>query len=319
MLIATVLYTSEFLLFKLITHFTKYPSHKPKQVKGSKNKDKISMDLSGFEPEASSMPRGLVTGENKLSEYIDIIRLAGVSEKHIKEVNRFLIRYLRHVKNQIEKSVSIRYFNTLKDRYSTSSYRKEVYQILKFLRYLKCDWIDEIKLPPKPTYYPKYISKESIDATLGHFKNDNYYTRFKSLILLGLDSGMRAEELYQLTNEDINLNDRIVHINHNPNNDQSTKTKMSRISFFTEGTNQALIEYFEFFNNNKTLTTLFPQSWIERQFRDTPIRVKHLRKYFSQEWDRRGDPTPIKKILMGLSLRNDVDLMHYNAQSEEDL
>jgi integrase/recombinase XerD len=37
------------------------------------------------------------------------------------------------------------------------------------------------------------------------------------------------------------------------------------------------------------------------------------------EWDRRGGPTSIKKILMGHSLKGDVDLMHYNCQSEEDL
>jgi integrase/recombinase XerD len=46
---------------------------------------------------------------------------------------------------------------------------------------------------------------------------------------------------------------------------------------------------------------------------------KNLRKYFSQEFNRIGGPTSIKKILMGHSLKGDVDLMYYNAQSEEDL
>ena len=47
--------------------------------------------------------------------------------------------------------------------------------------------------------------------------------------------------------------------------------------------------------------------------------MKDLRKFFSQEWDRRGGPTSIKKIIMGHSTRHDVDLSHYNYQSEEDL
>ena len=64
---------------------------------------------------------------------------------------------------------------------------------------------------------------------------------------------------------------------------------------------------------------LFSQSHISRLFKDAPVHVKDLRKFFSQEWDRRGGPTSIKKILMGHSLRGDVDLMHYNCQSEEDL
>jgi integrase/recombinase XerD len=54
-------------------------------------------------------------------------------------------------------------------------------------------------------------------------------------------------------------------------------------------------------------------------FRNAPIQVKDLRKYFSQEWDRRGGSTSIKKILMGHSLKGDVDLMHYNCQSGGDL
>jgi len=49
------------------------------------------------------------------------------------------------------------------------------------------------------------------------------------------------------------------------------------------------------------------------------VKIKDFRKYFSQEWDRRGGPTSIKKILRGHSLKGDVDLMHYNAQSPEDL
>ena len=47
--------------------------------------------------------------------------------------------------------------------------------------------------------------------------------------------------------------------------------------------------------------------------------VKNFRKFFSQEWDRNGGPTSIKKILMGHSIKGDVDLMHYNFQSEGDL
>ena len=49
------------------------------------------------------------------------------------------------------------------------------------------------------------------------------------------------------------------------------------------------------------------------------MRVKDFRKFFSQEWDRKGGPTSIKKILMGYSIKGDVDLMHYNYQSKADL
>ena len=277
------------------------------------------MDLSGFEPEASSMPRSSIIDENKVKEYLNITQLSGITNSHLYEIKRYLKHYLKYVSFKIDKTKSLQYFAYLKDNYSISTYRKETYQILKFLRYLKIDWIDEIKLPPDPIYTPKYIPKDMIESTINYFKDHEYNIRFKALICLGMDSGLRAEELYQLTSDDIDLDKQIVRINHNPNNGQSTKTKISRISFFTNTTKQILSEYLTFFNNNNTLSKLFPQRWIERKFNSAPIKVKDLRKYFSQEWDRRGGPTSIKKIIMGHSMKGDVDLMHYNYQSEEDL
>ena len=136
---------------------------------------------------------------------------------------------------------------------------------------------------------------------------------------MGATSGIRAEELYQLNAEDINIENRLLRINHNPDNGQTTKTKISRVTFFNNEAKLAIEEYLDFYHSNKKLTCLFNKNHISVIFRNAPIQVKDLRKYFSQEWDRRGGPTSIKKILMGHSIRRDVDLMHYNCQSEEDL
>jgi integrase/recombinase XerD len=264
--------------------------------------------------------QGLTRIEEKtVDEYLDIKALSGVTNSHLYETKRFLNHYLKYVNFKIDKSKSLQYFAYLKDNYKISTYRKTVYQILKFLNFIKIDWTNEIKLPAEPIYIPKHISNDDIKSTLDYFKQNKYYTRFKAVILLGITSGIRAQELYQLNIEDIDLNNRSVKINHYPHNGQTTKTKKSRISFFTNEAKVALEEYIEYYNNGNDLKVLFPQIWLERKFRPTSIRVKYLRKYFSQEWDRRGGPTSIKKILMGHSLRNDVDLMHYNYQSEEDL
>ena len=82
-------------------------------------------------------------------------------------------------------------------------------------------------------------------------------------------------------------------------------------------TKKALQEYLEFYESYDRLLRLFSNTHIERLFRNAPIKVKDLRKFFSQEWDRNGGSTGIKKLLMGHS--GDVDLYHYNAQNEEDL
>ena len=260
----------------------------------------------------------LLLREKELEEYIQIVKLRGLSDKHIYESKRFLNHYLEYVDYKIDKSKSIEYFGVLKNKLSISSYRKQVYQILKFLRYLKINWTDEIKLPAEPFYYPKRISKDDIDNTLRYFKNHICFLRVKAIVLLGANSGMRAEELYQLKIVDINLDDRTVYINHNPNNNQTTKNKKSRVSFFTIETQQALLEYFDYFKDSN-LKVFFPQARIERMFRNAPIRIKDLRKFFSQEWDRRSGSATVKKLIMGHSFKNDVDLMHYNYQSEEDL
>ncbi len=257
--------------------------------------------------------------EKDLEEYISTIELSGITIGHKKEVNRYLSRYLEYLDYCIDKAKSLEYFKQVKEEYSTATYKKEMYQILKYLKYLGIDWAKTIELPSDPEYIPKRFTSEMIQQTISDFEDNSYFKQIQTLILLGSSSGMRAEELYQLNQKDIDLDNRTVHINHNPLSGQSTKTQRSRVSFFTEGTKQALSEYFDFFNCDNKLDRLFSQSHMIHLFKGAPIRVKDLRKVFSQEWDRRGGPTSIKKILMGHSLRGDVDLMHYNAQSEQDL
>jgi len=122
-----------------------------------------------------------------------------------------------------------------------------------------------------------------------------------------------------LTTGDINLEKRIIYVRHDPVNNHTTKNKKSRVSFFTSEARNALYNYLEDLKNMHENDILFPKRTIERVFKDAPIMVKDLRKAFSQEWDKRGGPTSIKKIIMGHSLKADVDLIHYNYQSEEDL
>lgn len=125
--------------------------------------------------------------------------------------------------------------------------------------------------------------------------------------------------MHQLQPENIDLENMVVHVNHNPDDGQMTKTKKQRIALFDERAKQALEVYLQIYSKSKKLKKLFSKRQCERVFERSPLLVKDLRKFFSQEWDRRGGPSSIKKILMGHSLKGDVDLRHYNYQSEEDL
>jgi integrase/recombinase XerD len=235
---------------------------------------------------------------------MSIFELSGISKGHMKEVNHYLQNYLQYLDYRIDKTKSILYFKQIKEKYAVATYKKQMYQIIKFLTYYGIDWAKDIELPSDPFYYPKRINQEMIQQTFAYFEGHQYFKQIKALVLLGSSSGMRAEEMYQLNPEDI---------------DQTTKTQRSRVSFFNNEAKDAFVEYLTYFHNGCGLERLFSQTHIIHLFRNAPIRAKDLRKYFSQEWDRRGGPTSIKKILMGHSLKGDVDLQHYNFQSEEDL
>jgi len=194
-----------------------------------------------------------------------------------------------------------------------------MHSIKKFLLHLGVDWANEVVLPKDPVNSIKHIDTRDIVHAINSFNNSKHSLQLKALILLGATSGLRAEELYQLQPSDIDLGNRTLHVNHNPKNGQSTKTGKSRISYFNSEAQQIYSEYIEYFEKETTFKQLFSQTHITHLFRDCSLKVKDLRKYFSQEWDRRGGPTSIKKIIMGHSLRGDTDLMHYNCQSEEDL
>jgi integrase/recombinase XerD len=194
-----------------------------------------------------------------------------------------------------------------------------VFQINLFLAHLGVEWSSKSRLPNDQEHLPKRVSSDAVRETLLYYEGHQFFKQIKAVILLGSSSGMRAEELYQLTPTDIDLENRVIRINHNPENGQTTKTQWSQISFFNTDARTALSKYLEYFHNGSELKILFCQSHLSRIFRAATIKIKDLRKFFSQEWGRRGGPTSIKKILMGHSLKGDVDLMHYNCQSEEDL
>jgi integrase/recombinase XerD len=184
--------------------------------------------------------------------------------------------------------------------------------VRKFLIDHHIEWANGIKTPPQKECIPRRVTREDIQKALSQTKDN---LRVKAIILLGATSGLRAEELYQLTKEDIDIENRKLYVKHDPVNGKTVKTKKTRVASFNKEAQLTLDEYIK----KSGLRVLFYKKSILDTFKELPIQVKDLRKFFSQEWDRRGGPTSIKKILMGHSLKGDVDLMHYNCQSEEDL
>jgi len=252
-----------------------------------------------------------------LDTYLLKRKLSGLSDDWLAHIEYVLDDYLNSLDWQVDESKTLHFLDKLKDQFSTCSYRKRAYQIRKFLLANNLDWANQIIIPPEPVGLPKRITLDDVHKTLNYFKGHQYDLQLKAVTLLGATSGMRAEELYQLDYVDFDFDKSIVRINHDPDNGKTTKTSSGRIAIFNHEANQALIDYFDHYESYDLLQSPFGKFHIQKQFHDAPIRVKDLRKFFSQEWDRRCGPTSIKKLLMGHSC--DVDLSHYNAQNENDL
>ena len=252
-----------------------------------------------------------------LHTYMVMRRLEGISDRWAYDINTMLQRYLSFVDWKIDKDKTLVFLEQLQSHYSVTAYRKRLYQIRKFLQHLGVRWADNLTAPPEPVPLPKRITSADVIRTFHYFDGHQYELQMKAVVALGACTGVRPEELYQLTRDDIDVSERFIRINHNPDSSQTTKTGESRVIVFNKDAQQKLQRYLCFFNNGCSLQLLFGQKHIERNFRHAPLRVKDLRKFFSQEWDRCGGPTSIKKLLMGHS--GDVDLHHYNAQNEVDL
>ena len=180
------------------------------------------------------------------------------------------------------------------------------------------EWSCNIKPPKEVVRTPERVTIEDIRKTLEYFKEHKYRKQAYALIHLGMDTGMRSQELYQLQQDDIDLENRTVQIIHNPDGGKTTKTARSRVSFFTPRTREIIEDYLEYFNNGCDLKHLFSKKHMQRLFSGAPLHVKYLRKYFSSEWERRNGNHQVKQRLMGHSLRG-VDAKHYSYVDESDL
>ncbi|RLI75249.1 site-specific integrase [Archaeoglobales archaeon] len=192
---------------------------------------------------------------------------------------------------------------------------------------------DEIQLPKTPKRRKIIIKKQDIQRLIGKVERLNVESmrlRTKAVILLAATSGLRSTEIYRLTLNDIDLNNRIVFVRA-----EKTKDYEDRITFFNDEAQKTLIEFFKSYKPKSQYP--FSESTLRKAFKkiEDPLRLKHMRKFFIQEWERRGGSIAIRKMLAGGSVEDqnnmdpkrlltghnsvEVELQSYNFQDVEDL
>ena len=252
------------------------------------------------------------TGE-KLKEYLGLLRLEQKSKHWLSCVNTWLNDFVANV--DVSDVVQVtEYLQKLQKEMHPATYKKRFYQIRRFLREsLGLNYLDRVRLPRVNAPQVKIVTNEDIRKTIEYFSKDEHFLRYKAFILVMSTSGMRTKEAMQLTLKDIDLENNRIFIRCDKTHTQ--KIGQERTVFITEKAKIALERYI---NQNKN-RRVFNESAFSRAFRNAPIRIKEMRKYFSQEWTRRNGNYSVKEILMGHSQNGSVDAMHYLALSEEDL
>lgn len=252
--------------------------------------------------------------ESKIDEYISTISNK-LCVRWVYEVKRFLIDYSTACNFIIDVGLTNAYLTKLKANHSLSYYSKIWFQIHKFILYVNPEIARKISFgkPDKINYEPVKITDVDYQNAINEFKHD---LQIKTVLMIGYDSGIRAEELMQLTMNDIDIVNRIIYVKYDKNH--TTKTKKNRVTFFTKKTQKVLIEYLKHFNNQKKFNQLFGKSVIHRKMRKSSFKLKFTRKVFSSNWDKKLGPTSIKKLIMGHAVR-DIDLSHYNYQDANSL
>ncbi len=219
------------------------------------------------------------------------------------------------------------YLQTIRERYSLSFYRKNITYLKKLFRIAGIDLAESLKAPTGFNVDLTIVTVDDIKNLLQLIDELHLSSRFEGwkrdqftvAMLLMATTGMRVSELERVPLEEIDLETRRIYLTV-----YQTKTKQSRVVFFTEEVQELLQEYIRAYkpDPHRPLATI-PQ--LQRPFRrksplrNQKLRPKHMRKFFAQEWDRRNGNATIKKLLMGHSIRYDINALHYSHHTVDEL
>ncbi len=253
---------------------------------------------------------------DQFERFCKAVDLKDVSDDEKRRYKKAVREFLEACLYDLDDNRIIIYINEIKQQLSPRTARKRLIYIRAFLKFINHPLADHIELPKIPRQKKIVVKPRDIRQILTEADSklkERYALKVKSATILSATSGIRAEELYLLTVDDIDLENRTIYIRA-----EIAKDYEDRVTFFSREAQEVLQEYLSVAKPDKPL---FSKKSLLYHFGklNTSLRMKHMRKFFSQQSDRLGMPTAVKKILMGHSMRNDVDLGYYDFQDEEEL
>ncbi|AHF80971.1 tyrosine-type recombinase/integrase [Thermococcus paralvinellae] len=270
--------------------------------------------------------------------HLDILLLElkanNVAEHHLKFVNRVVHKFLDKTTQHgdywsftVEDLIS--HLQNLQKQYSPSMYRKHITYLKKLFRIAGIPLEHNLKSPRYVGVDMTVITVQDVQTLLKVIhrvqfaKREEVSGRIANKIMLGLlimaTSGLRVYELTKLPLLYIDIDRGLIKVPPNV-----AKTGQARVTFITKEVQSLLKQYVERYSPNpdKPVISYFSleKPFIRKEeLANQPIRPKHMRKFFSQEWDRRNGNATVKKLLMGHSIRGDINALHYSHHTTESL
>ena len=273
-------------------------------------------------------PTKIKITEKHISNILNSMRVANKTKDHIRKVERILREFAEAVNYECDFEDVVVFLEAHKNK-AHSYYRKYVIYVRKLLKEAGADFVDKIQLPKMPKRRREVVKRDDVKRLIERIRSLDFKLHKQRLmqqrviagLLIMATSGLRPEELYSLTLDEIDVENRTIRLEIGKTASGKTiKDYEERVTFFSEEAKQELLKLLDMWNDGKPLFNVrsFYSMW-EYYLKDEKLKPKHMRKFFSQQSDRLGMPTAVKKILMGHSLRGDVDLSHYDFQDEEEL
>ncbi|KXA96806.1 hypothetical protein AKJ37_04325 [candidate division MSBL1 archaeon SCGC-AAA259I09] len=235
-------------------------------------------------------------------------------KQHVRNIEEFL-RYVDKPLVKIGKGDIRNWLRKWKEDYAPSTYANKVKSLRVFFRdYLGTGIAENLSIPQPQPNNDSPPSKEEIQKLYEAMDS----LRDKTILLMFATTGLRRNELFNLTRAHIDFDKRMITPNEN------SRTKRTYVTFYNREAENHLEEHLDKKDSNKGIFSIRPRS-ANRIFRKKSKKIgietitpQDLRKWFAKEIRNRGVSGEHIDAFCGRIPRS-VRAKHYTDYSPERL
>jgi len=258
-----------------------------------------------FESETLFTRRWDITEEH-LKLFWEYYNNKDITIRHKKHIQKIINTFLEFSNYAVDYQILKKFFSMIDKKWSDETYNR---YLMYIKRLCKVVGVDERLLDlfsyKKVNHAIKIVRTEDVEELIMVVKESKLPSQEKDqlilLILLLAVTGMRVIEALKLRKRDIDIEDRLIYVQ-----PDYTKKDELRVTFITHQVKTILKEHLSVLGSNDRVFdfTVYQgnKSYLDKIFRETlstELRPKDMRKFFVQEWKRRGGDSLILQLIVG--------------------